>query len=81
MSTLQAPATMLGQYNDLFYSLLKPCSRRLMQLQNPLAAREAMIPSPWPSERPDCRLLETNDFVSFLAVFPCGLFSLVDRFS
>lgn len=36
-SKLQAAATMLGQYYSLSHSLLKPCSRRLMKLQNSLA--------------------------------------------
>ena len=39
---LQATGAMLGQYYSLFHCILKPCSRRLMQLQNPMPARVAM---------------------------------------
>jgi hypothetical protein len=78
-SKLEANATMLNQYNPMFYSKVKLYSQRLMKLQNRVLAPGAMHLSRWPAEHLDQRSLSTNDFssVSYPSVVLACFFLLV----
>lgn len=69
-SKLQAPAIMLGQCCLAVNSHVKPCSMAANAASKPDGSPSSNGSPLSPSERLDCRLLETN---GFLLSFPCCL--------